>query len=347
MILLRILFYPISLLYQFIFYLNRIIKTPHRLPVTLTISIGNLSVGGTGKTPFTLHLAKLIPQIQSDIRITILTRGYGGAWSKSGGEVEINSLPENTGDEPLLLKRNLPYVDVLVGRNRILSFYRKFPPAEPFDKKHIVLLDDGFQHFSIERDIDIVLIDGQKLLGNGNTIPIGRLREKFASISRADVVVFTKIKPGLSNLKLQQLETKIKKSYPNCKIFHAIEKKTEFKLIQENGEMVSKDLNFLNGKKVFAFTGLGNPEPFFNSIKELVGGTIETRSYPDHFSYPNSALQKLFLRPEDYLVCTEKDAVKFSIEKMKLFQGRLVYLRIESEIIETSAWYEFWNSALV
>lgn len=345
-VILRIVFYPITLLYQFIFYLNRIFKNPHRLPVDLTVSIGNLSVGGTGKTPFTLHLAKLIPQIEPGSRVTVLTRGYGGAWSKSGGEVEINSSPKNSGDEPLLLKRNLPNIDVLVGRNRILSFYKKFPPAERLDKKHIVLLDDGFQHFSIARDIDIVLIDGQKLLGNGSTIPIGRLRENLSAISRADLVVFTKLKPGYSNPRLNHLELKIQKSYPNSKIFHAIEKKTELILIQENAEIIAKDINFLKGKKVFAFTGLGNPEPFFNSIQELVGSRIETKAYPDHFTYPNSAVQKLFLRTEDYLVCTEKDAVKFSVDKVREFQGRLVYLKIETEIVESSAWYEFWNSVL-
>ncbi|WCL48575.1 tetraacyldisaccharide 4'-kinase [Leptospira sp. GIMC2001] len=375
MFLLKILLWPLSLIYQVIFYFDQKRKKPTKLNVTKTISVGNLSVGGTGKTPFTIHLSNLICNLLPDAKIAVLSRGYGGRSSIKGKLVKIDSDPKDSGDEPLLLKRNLPNCEIIVGRDRIRSF-NIFSNIINY-KSSFAILDDGFQHRQIHRDLDIVLIDSKRLLSNGFTIPAGHLREKWTALDRAHIVVFTKCRTDEFNhvsdsnfpikessqeqLKdilisknnkktsaMQKLESQIRSKFPKIKIFHSIEKLECLVSYDEHSKMITKPLESIESNRVFGFTGLANPDSFLQSIQKLKPSEFHSKIYPDHYSYPPSSINFLetMLFRNDLLICTEKDFVKFSLSDISKFGGKLFYMKMSSEIIENDQWVKYWESVL-
>lgn len=333
-------------------------KNKVRLPVFRTISVGNLSLGGTGKTPMTLAIAELLQECLPTPDLVILTRGYKSLWSKNGGVVEVTSDPQNAGDEPLLLKQNLPQATVLVGQDRIAQFQKYYLTSfagknESHSHLHgtILLLDDGFQHVQIERDLDIVLIDSTSLLGNGFTLPVGRLRERVSALARAQVLVFTRFVESRQSQEQKDLENFIRKCFPQLTIFHACEESAGFwyKVFHhESGGEQSQEFpaSELIGAKVTAFAGLGNPHPFFTSIGNIVGREIRTHSLPDHCDYQPETIEKILSDDSQYWICTEKDAVKFCPEDWERFQGRLLYLKIRIRICEPDSWKDFWQTFL-
>jgi tetraacyldisaccharide 4'-kinase len=364
----QILIYPLSWIYQVIFWIDQKRKKKTRLPVDISISIGNLSVGGTGKTPFTIQLAKLIQTILSEPKITILSRGYGGEWSKQGGIVFHDSDPSLAGDEPVMIQNQLKNVNLIVGRNRIQNFYRfsRNLSTNSIDKneknnlqkniKHILLLDDGFQHTSIQRDIDIVLVDAFHPEENGRTIPSGRLREKVTGLARAQILIFTRCSFSSNRLDYNQnWEKKIRKKFPHLKIFHATEEKLGYFSINEWKSQLNFKIErqynygFLKNKKVFAFCGLGNPQPFFNSIRKESPLYLETKSYRDHYNFLDQDIEFWYKSINDFdiFICTEKDIVKFSYRIPKDLMEKMFFLRIETKIFEFDDWIHFWKTVLV
>jgi tetraacyldisaccharide 4'-kinase len=364
----QILIYPLSWIYQVIFWIDQKRKKKTRLPVDITISIGNLSVGGTGKTPFTIQLAKLIQNILSQPKITILSRGYGGEWSKYGGIVFHDSDSSLAGDEPVMIQNQLKDVNLFVGRNRIHTFY-KFN-SESINNiemksvnnnlvkniKHILLLDDGFQHNSIQRDIDIVLVDAFHPEENGMTIPSGRLREKISGLARAQILIFTRCSLSSNRLDYNHnWENKIRIKFPHLKIFHALEEKLGyFSIIEWKSQInfkIERQYNngFLKNKKVFAFCGLGNPQPFFNSIRKESPLYLETKSYRDHYNFLDQDIEFWYksINNFDIFICTEKDIVKFSKRIPNELMEKMFFLRIETKIFEDEEWKYFWKNVLV
>jgi tetraacyldisaccharide 4'-kinase len=351
-----------------IFWIDQKRKKKTRLPVDITISIGNLSVGGTGKTPFTIQLAKLIQNILSQPKITILSRGYGGEWSKYGGIVFHDSDSSLAGDEPVMIQNQLKDVNLFVGRNRIHTFY-KFN-SESINNiemksvnnnlvkniKHILLLDDGFQHNSIQRDIDIVLVDAFHPEENGMTIPSGRLREKISGLARAQILIFTRCSLSSNRLDYNHnWENKIRIKFPHLKIFHALEEKLGyFSIIEWKSQInfkIERQYNngFLKNKKVFAFCGLGNPQPFFNSIRKESPLYLETKSYRDHYNFLDQDIEFWYksINNFDIFICTEKDIVKFSKRIPNELMEKMFFLRIETKIFEDEEWKYFWKNVLV
>lgn len=361
---LQFIFYPFSLIYQFLFWWKKISISPKKLPVHLTISIGNLSLGGTGKTPFTLSLSRLILEkaeawTGQKVQVWIVSRGYGGSLSQIGGEVENNTDPRESGDEPLLLKRNLPSVRVLVGKNRWENFLKIWKKSEnlprdpnqiPNQSKEILdiaILDDGFQHFAIARDLDIVLVDSQVLLGSGFTLPIGKLREKITALQRADVLVLTRA-PEALDPRTQKWVQNVRNRFPSLKIFTGTESPVGVRILGNNGGWEEWGLDRLHGKSLFAFAGLGRPDPFFQSLKNLEPRTISTKAFPDHHYYSDADIQDLIRKSKDfdYLICTEKDCVKFREDQIQELRGQLGYLPIQIKIWEDRDWVEFWKNVL-
>jgi len=154
------------------------------------ISIGNITLGGTGKTPMAIYLAELIHS--SGYRVAIVSRGYGGSAESEGGVVSDGKhvfMPASAcGDEPLMMARTLKNIPVLVGRNR----YRTGREALKRFSPDVILLDDAFQHIQLERDLDLVLLDAEKPIGNGRMFPRGVLREKKEGLQRSSAVVLTR-----------------------------------------------------------------------------------------------------------------------------------------------------------
>ncbi|WP_246052046.1 tetraacyldisaccharide 4'-kinase [Leptospira idonii] len=317
---------PFSFLYQFLFFLDRTLTKSKRIDGALVISVGNLTVGGTGKTPFVQHLVSYIRDNHKDYSITILSRGYKASLSETGAKLEESSLPSEVGDEPKLHKETFPDVQVIIGRNRFDSFY-KFNSV-PKGKKHILLLDDGFQHHKIERDFDFVLLDANRPLGNGYTIPLGILREPLSSLKRADAVLFTKITEA-TRKEVTLLGEVISSRFPGLPVLHS---RFSAKL---NPSEVSAD-SFL------VVTGVGNPEFVRKTAVSLLPGKkIETKFFPDHHHYSQEEMISLLsdIKPNQGLVTTGKDWIKWKefpsfLEKIKELNVSLFLISLEVEMEE-------------
>jgi tetraacyldisaccharide 4'-kinase len=270
-----------------------------RLPKPV-VSVGNLTVGGTGKTPMTAWIAAYL--LKRGKRVAVLTRGYGGTLE---GQVAVVAdgrqrllSPEEAGDEPCLLADQLPELIVVMGSNRYaagLMAMEKFSPD-------IFILDDGFQHLRLQRDLDILLLDAAKPLGNGYALPAGLLRETVAAAARADLVVFTRCG------KEQHPAMKIPPGIPLCRAYHAL---SGCRPADGGAVCPFSELAPLLG---LAFAGIGDPEAFFDSLEAAGLRLAATLSFPDHTAYGEAevaALARLRRTSRaDYLITTAKDAVK-------------------------------------
>ncbi len=276
-----------------------------KLPVPV-ISIGNLSVGGTGKTPLTIFTAKKLQE--KGYRVCVLSRGYR---RKSRGTVIVSDgksvfVPwEKAGDEPYLMaKNNIP---VVVSHSRYEAGIKALN-SFPVD---VFLLDDGFQHFQLYRDLDILVVDATKPFWEDKPLPAGRLREPAEFYRFADIIVVNRLNRAKNSEKVLEFLKNSEKQ-----LFISEEKIESITDLKE-----SKNLNFLKGKEVGAFSGLGNNQQFFQTVKELskkVGFTISRFiSFPDHYDY-----RKLALPGKQLWLTTEKDIIKISqkqIEKDNIF----------------------------
>jgi tetraacyldisaccharide 4'-kinase len=261
------------------------------------ISVGNLTVGGTGKTPAVAMLAKYF--IARGKRVAVLSRGYGGSIRGeavvSDGETLFLTAAE-AGDEPFLLASSIPGLMAVVGANRfragILALERLAPD--------IFILDDGFQHLRLTRTLDILLLDSRRPFGNGRTLPAGLLREPRPAAERADIIIYTRCSG--------EEEPDYFPAKPSCRAFHHLVGVTPLK----GGEV--RPFDTLKGLRGVAFAGIADPAAFFRDLEEeglLLAATIP---FPDHCSYREAEVREIMLAAHqygaDYLVTTEKDGVK-------------------------------------
>lgn len=290
-------------MYRALFLLDQKFTKKKKLPGAFVISVGNLSMGGTGKTPFSIFLAKLIHKKFPDQKIIILSRGYNAKGSLRGHRIGPHSTPMEAGDEPLLLKKHLPFAEVWIGKDRYSS-YIHFREELRMRENSIVILDDGFQHHVLERDVDLVLLDSSKISKERFLIPAGNLREPISSLIRADQIIFSKYESSIEKI-VQNIQNKFSKEILRFSL-------EPDKLLSPN--LQSDSPKILSGKKVYAFTGIGNPEVFFSMIRKFEPLKLETRAFRDHHSYTieDENVLNLIAKNFDFLVCTEKDLVKIS-----------------------------------
>ncbi len=272
------------------------------------ISVGNLTTGGTGKTPLVEWVCRaLVPGLENK-RVCVLTRGYGRQNPEaqvvvSDGE-SITAGPREAGDEPFLLAENLLGVAaVLCNANRVGAGEWAIANLQT----EVFVLDDGFQHLRLSRDLDIVTIDGSDPWGGGDLLPRGRLREPATSLKRADCVVITR-----ANLTEdpERLKREIQKLAGNKPVFSSRMEIAGFRDIQ--GEAV--DQLILKSQPLLAFCGVGNPQSFFTHLRREGFQLVSTHTYPDHFAYQQPDLDTLERKAESAgargLITTAKDAVK-------------------------------------
>lgn len=294
-----------------------------RCPV---VSVGNLTVGGTGKTPMVIELARLFGGW--GLKPAVLSRGYGGKSTKEVNVISdgrsILSGPDEGGDEALFMARRLPAVPVLTGSRRAVTGEH----ALDHFGVDIVILDDGFQHRSLRRDLDIVLLDSGHPLGNGHLIPRGPLREPFSSLERADLIVLTRT--GKSEK--TPFESRLEEEFPAIPVFkarHRPERLTE-------GDGTSRPPSHLGGKKIYAFAGLAHPDSFRQSIESLQGVLVGFKAFPDHHRYTAGDLAEIEKEAgslaAELILTTEKDGVKLT--PYGEFASRVWILGIDVEIIE-------------
>jgi tetraacyldisaccharide 4'-kinase len=286
--LLRMLLWPVSLLYGAVVRARAWLYTQgwlkqRRLKGTV-ISVGNLTVGGTGKTPMVIWLAEKL--LADKKRVAILSRGYRGS--------------NGTSDEIELMKIRLQgRVSFGVGRDRFAEG-RKLESQQSID---VFLLDDGFQHLELARDLDILLMDASRPLAGESLLPAGRLREPVAAMSRANLIIFTRAETASGTLeaiaKLHQ--------YP---VFAASTRLLGFRRFR--GESALLDPNEISVGTFFAFCGVGNPDAFFRDLRNWGLTTSGQAVFPDHHRYTQRDILEVRQAGKrggaSAFVTTEKDA---------------------------------------
>ncbi|MGE0826601.1 MAG: tetraacyldisaccharide 4'-kinase [Candidatus Binatia bacterium] len=304
------------------------------LPITQVdlnvISVGNLTVGGSGKTPLTLWLAQEFQR--KGYRTGVLTRGYKGT-ATGITVVGKNGTPLATiaevGDEAVLLARRFAGV-VLAGRDRSAA---ALMAQQQFDLQ-VVILDDGFQHRRLPRDVDILLVTAQQLR-NTWLLPAGPLREPISSARRANLIVYTKSERRSSDSPIDPLAQVPLSPVPR---FYGDFVPTA--LIQSvHGNWQELPLALLAGKRVTTITGIATPAPFFDTVRQQGATVAKVMEFPDHHRYTNRDWQEIRQESQAHglVVTTEKDLVK--LEQFPPLSTQLVALRGEMRIDPTEPFF--------
>lgn len=296
------------------------------------ISVGNLTVGGTGKTPIIIDLATQL--LAHNIKVGILSRGYKRSDNQaitvvSDGQGNLASL-EASGDEPLMMAQMLPKAVVIVGQDRFLAGQKAIKDYNC----QTLLLDDGFQHWRLERDYDIVLLDYNDEPWNDNLLPAGRLREPLSAIRRADHIVITKVPKVYYAEKIKRFRTLVTQYAPDCSIsLSKFEPLSIHQLIA--GRWTDISIDKLRDLPVIAFCGLAKAEDFFQSLKQLGANILQQISFSDHHSYSEKDTemlkQKLSELNAEYLITTRKDLVK--LDKSAI-SSRILAVNVDTKWIE-------------
>jgi len=266
---------PFSWAYMLAGFIRKKLTKQTKLNIPI-ICVGNIVAGGAGKTPTAIALARLL---QGKYKVAFISKGYGGN-NKSVLKVDSKKHPAAlTGDEPLLLAQHAP---TYICPNRALA-----AQAAQNNGAELIIMDDGMQNPSLHKDITIMVVDANYGLGNGSVIPAGPLRQTVTSgINQADIilVIGNKLPSQLTDAKNKVIYAK---------------------------PVIKFDKKLLN-KKLLAFCGLGNPNKFFNSLKDDGLNIAKTIPYPDHYKYTEQDITKLnnFITDGYTLITTTKDAVK-------------------------------------
>ncbi len=313
----------LEIVYLVLLNLRRGLTKEKTLPIPV-ISIGNLVAGGTGKTPTVVWLVTLLKQ--AGFTPAVLTRGYR-AGAQEEGLLFTNSdleklTPELSGDEPYLLAGLLPGTLIAVGRDRYRSALNALAAHPEID---LFVMDDGFQYLKLNRDLDILLLDAALPFGNGHLIPRGTLREPLAGLKRADLVLLTRT-AKLDPVAINSLTEYLQKYHAGVPVGIVREEHSELIPLrnwQQEALAISAS-NYLNGKKVAAITGIGNPGQFLASLESLGAEVGYFKSYPDHYLWEASEIENLIVTLKDWgfqdLIVTGKDGVKLAAYLEK-FQG--------------------------
>jgi len=282
------------------------IKRRYKLDVPV-ISVGNLTMGGTGKTPVVGLLARLL--LEKGFKPAIISRGYGGAANNKVNVVsngrEILMDAKSAGDEPCILAASLPEVPVLTGIVRVL------PCRHAIEEFHcnVLILDDGFQHMSVQRDLDLVLFSGATLAGNSRVFPGGDLREPITALKRCHAFVITGMTDRIKE-RAQKFAELLQKRFPNKPVF--------FTSYQAVGATSLTDKNLQEvadlPSPLYGFCGIAQPELFKESLKTQNISLTGFTPLKDHQPFTPSLIKKISLQAEKSgaqgMITTEKDLVK-------------------------------------
>ena len=285
---------PMSLVFFFLStarkHLFRIgMLSSYKLSVPVIV-VGNISVGGTGKTPLVIWLAEKLKQ--EGFKPGVISRGYGGK-AKDVTEVYANSLASEVGDEPLLIAKRVD-CPVLVCKNRVHAATALLK-AHP--EVNVLISDDGLQYYSLQRDIEIAVVDAERAFGNAWLLPAGPLREAKSRLNQVDAIVMT-------NANQQSLiKAEIKTEFLSPVFGMAFTGEVFVSLM--DGESQQK-VHFLNHGNLVAVAGIGNPKRFFDTLARM-GLDFEQKSFADHYAF---SPQDLLPFAGKTILMTEKDAVK-------------------------------------
>ncbi len=292
------------------------------VPSCPVVSVGNITLGGTGKSPAVAWVVSRL--IEAGYRPAVISRGYGGDLAEvtavSGGTGEVLSSPPAS-DEAVMLARMFPAVPVITGRDRPEAAQRA---AAEFGAE-VIVVDDGFQHMALGRDMDLVVLRGERPFGNGRVFPAGALREPLAALRRAGAVLLT----GSVGTEARKM---VERAAPRVPVFFGSLKPVA--LTDASGRMVGEPAG-LKGATVVAVSGIGHPEGFARTLEELGVRILAHHAYPDHAIYSSGTLEGILRSLKetgaDFILTTEKDIVKMAA---LAGDSRLRALRVEMEIQE-------------
>ena len=269
---------------------------PERRLRAKIISVGNLTAGGTGKTPMVIWLAERL--LGGGEKVGVLTRGYKGGLRQRNRAVEPQLIAlESDADEPQLISHRVPGVLMGIGADRCALGRILVDRGAKW-----ILLDDGFQHQQLSRDVDIVLVDATNPFGGGHLLPAGRLREPKSALARADMIVITR------SSRVPAIEAAIRRD-SRSPIFYARLHLDSLRLLA-NGYPGEED-SAARQRKFFAFCGIGNPGSFLADLREWGLSVAGHRFFPDHHRYTRKELDAMesaaLAGGADAMICTEKD----------------------------------------
>jgi tetraacyldisaccharide 4'-kinase len=246
------------------------------LPVPVVV-VGNITVGGTGKTPLTIWIARMLKA--QGLRPGIISRGYGGMTPRRPLLVDINTSPRLAGDEPVMMAKQTACP--------VAIFPKRVDAGEALLSRFqidVLIADDGLQHHELERDVEIAVVDGSRGFGNGHLLPAGPLREPVERLDRVDFIV-SNGGDGTDGIPMQLKSGLLTNLRQHC---------------------MKRSMDAFKGQRVHAIAGIGNPGRFFNTLKAS-GLDIVTHPFPDHHPY---SAKDLAFAGDDPIIMTEKDAVK-------------------------------------
>ncbi len=272
---------PFSFLFRTISFLRRLcyrvgLRTVYKLSVPVIV-VGNINVGGTGKTPLVIWLADFLKR--EGLNPGIISRGYGGRAQTWPQQVRMDSDPQTVGDEAILLARRTQ-CPVIVAPNRVAAAAALIQQGDC----DIIISDDGLQHYALHRDLEIAVVDSVRRFGNGFHLPAGPLRESEKRLQSVDFIVAN----GAS------LHNEYAMTLKGLAVINVIDGQHQ------------RSLSEFKGKEVHAVAGIGNPDRFFSYLRFLGMNVIE-HSFPDHYAYTQKDLN---FSAEQIVMMTEKDAVK-------------------------------------
>jgi tetraacyldisaccharide 4'-kinase len=270
-------------------------RSIHRASVPV-VSVGNLTLGGTGKTPCVEYVARFYRQLGR--RVALLSRGYRSEQGRN--------------DEALLLKENLADVPHYQGADRAALAMRAVAETE----SDVLVLDDGFQHRRLARNLDLVLLDASDPWGQGHLFPRGLLREPPSSLRRAGIVLLTRCDQASAEA-MQQLREQVARFAPGVPIVEAVHEPVEW----VNADRQARPLEDLQGRPVLAFCGIGNPVAFRQTLQGLGAEVAAFRAFSDHHKYTRSDLEELNTWAGQHakdcvVVTTQKDLVKICLARL-------------------------------
>jgi tetraacyldisaccharide 4'-kinase len=300
------LLWPLTLLYRAVIALRKKAYQYGILPSTKlsvpVVVVGNITVGGNGKTPMVIWLASHFSQ--QGLRVGIISRGYGGSATEAT-LVEKDTPVTLSGDEPKLLVANTGCL-MAIGADRIaaaqLIISKANDEGKPLD---IIISDDGLQHYRLQRDVEIAVVDGHRRFGNGKLLPMGPLREPQSRLKSVDLVVCNGGNSHYDEETLTLIPGTIRRISDNKEVEH----------------------RFFTNKEIIAIAGIGHPPRFFATLKELNIVTVSEVAFADHQPYTAQQLGDLTTRGQ-CLLMTEKDAVKCQ----EFAQDNWYYLPVTADI---------------
>lgn len=296
------LLWPLSLLFGLVSIIRRwwltSFKKPWRANVPIVI-VGNLTAGGAGKTPTAIALIEHL--VKNGHHPVLVSRGYGRERPIACVEVLLNSLPVEVGDEPLLIKRRTG-VPIFVAAKRIKAVVNAL---EKYPETTVIISDDGLQHYSLARDIEVVVFD-ERGVGNGWLIPAGMLREPLRRAKSADLIIYNAPTPSLPLVGFMA-QRDLGGFMPLNAWFEQQASGNNHEDKQVSLTAIWQPLQKLQGKKISAVAGIANPERFFNMILNAGLSLESTLALPDHYDYSVGSFDTI---DSEVILMTEKDAAK-------------------------------------